>query len=70
MLTDFGDQLPAQAVEHLQQVMQSTARMNRLVQDLLDYSRLTRIEMSSAPVKVLAAVDEAVRSSMKNRAKE
>jgi PAS domain S-box-containing protein len=59
VLTDFASELPPQAVEYLHQVVQSAARMNRLVQDLLNYSRLTRIEMEPTPVKVITAVDGA-----------
>jgi PAS domain S-box-containing protein len=59
VLTDFGDQLPAQAIEYLQQSLQATGRMNRLVQDLLNYSRLSRIDFQPAPVKLANAVDEA-----------
>ena len=59
VLTDFGDQIPAAAIEHLQQVVQASQRMNRLVQDLLNYSRLSRVEMDLKPVKVGKVVDEA-----------
>src|SRR5207302_1034506 len=37
----------------------STARMNRLVQDLLNYSRLSRIDVESLPVSVESAVADA-----------
>jgi signal transduction histidine kinase len=33
--------------------------MNRLVQDLLNYSRLSRMDIKPAPVKLAAAVEEA-----------
>ena len=59
ILTDFGKELPADVTELLQQVVKSTARMNRLVQDLLNYSRLTRMEMEPAPVNVAAAIRDA-----------
>ncbi|HWS18393.1 MAG TPA: ATP-binding protein, partial [Candidatus Elarobacter sp.] len=60
ILTDFGGQLPAQVQEYLQNIIQSASRMNRLVQDLLNYSRLSRIEIESSPVNVTAAVDAAI----------
>ncbi|MCU1256268.1 MAG: histidine kinase [Candidatus Angelobacter sp.] len=60
ILTDFGGQLPAQVQEYLQNIIQSAARMNRLVQDLLNYGRLSRIEIESAPVNVAAAVEAAI----------
>ncbi|MCU1220534.1 MAG: sensor signal transduction histidine kinase, partial [Candidatus Angelobacter sp.] len=60
ILTDFGGQLPAQVQEYLQNIIQSATRMNRLVQDLLNYGRLSRIEIESAPVNVAAAVEAAI----------
>lgn len=59
VLTDFGEQLPAEVLEHLQQVTRAAGRMNRLVQDLLNYSRLSRIEIQPAPMKLAKAVEEA-----------
>lgn len=59
ILTDFGKDLSAEVTELLQQVVQSTARMNRLVQDLLNYSRITRMEMQPAPVNVAVAIRDA-----------
>jgi PAS domain S-box-containing protein len=59
VLTDFGNELSPPVVEHLQQVVKAAGRMNRLVQDLLDYSRLTRIELPPSRVKVITAINEA-----------
>jgi PAS domain S-box-containing protein len=59
ILTDFGDKLPAEASELLQNIIQSAGRMNRLVQDLLNYSRLSRIEIEPTPVSVAETVQRA-----------
>jgi PAS domain S-box-containing protein len=59
ILEDFGEALPAQAKEYLQQIVSSTARMNRLVQDLLNYGRLSRIELDIGPVNVESVINEA-----------
>ena len=59
VLTDFKEQLPEQVVELLGNVALSATRMNRLVEDLLNYGRLGRIEIESAPVSIAAAVKEA-----------
>ncbi|HLK52564.1 MAG TPA: HAMP domain-containing sensor histidine kinase, partial [Candidatus Angelobacter sp.] len=59
VLTDFRSQLPEQVVELLGNVTLSATRMNRLVEDLLNYSRLGRIEIESAPVSIAGAVKEA-----------
>jgi signal transduction histidine kinase len=61
VLTDFGSQLPPQAVELLQHVVESTTRMNRLVEDLLNYSRLSRIELKASAVNVAAVVKSATQ---------
>jgi PAS domain S-box-containing protein len=59
VLTDFRDKLPAPAIEHLQHVIRAAARMNHLVQDLLNYSRLSRMEIQPARVKLATAVEDA-----------
>ncbi len=66
VLTDFGGQLPPQVVELLQNVAQSASRMNRLVEDLLNYSRLGRIEVDSVPVNVAEAVKAATQQIDEN----
>ncbi len=47
---DYGETLDETAKEYLQQVMIASTRMNRLVQDLLNYGRLSRIEMSQQKI--------------------
>ena len=59
ILEEFGSQLPEQAKSYLHDVITATSRMNRLVQDLLDYSRLSRIDLAFLPVNVLTATLEA-----------
>jgi PAS domain S-box-containing protein len=56
ILTDFGGELPPQVGELLQNIITSSVRMNRLVQDLLNYSRLSRIEIKASRVNVAKAV--------------
>jgi PAS domain S-box-containing protein len=59
VLTDFGNELSPQVTDYLQQVLQSAARMNLLVQDLLSYSRLTRMELQPEAVNVSSAIRDA-----------
>jgi len=59
ILTDFGGQLPPPTIGLLKNIVQSSARMNRLVQDLLDYSRLSRIDIPSSTVNLAAAMKDA-----------
>jgi PAS domain S-box-containing protein len=59
ILEEFGENLPEQAKDYLHEVITAAGRMNRLVQDLLDYSRLARIDLEAAPVNVAAAIEDA-----------
>src|SRR5207302_3752689 len=52
ILEDFRDKIPGEAKEFLGQIVASTARMNRLVRDLLDYSRIATLELEATPVNV------------------
>ena len=61
VLTDFGNQLPPAAVEYLQHVIQATGRMNRLVRDLLSYSRMSRLEIKPEAVQVAKVIEDARR---------
>ncbi len=72
VLTDYSNQIPAEAIELLQNVGVAAARMNQLVSDLLDYSRLSRIEVESARVRVaaaLAAATEQIEDGLRDKIK-
>jgi PAS domain S-box-containing protein len=58
---DYGKQLDATAHDYLKEISDAAVRMNRLVQDLLDYSRLSREEMHLEPVSVAQAVSGALK---------
>lgn len=47
---DCGNTLDETAQDYLNEIMSASTRMNRLVQDLLDYGRLSRIDISPAAV--------------------
>jgi PAS domain S-box-containing protein len=57
---DFGEQLPQAAFEYLDEISKASVRMSHLVQDLLNYSRLSRIELPVTATSVKTAVQEAV----------
>jgi PAS domain S-box-containing protein len=59
-LEDFGQQLPAQAIAFLQKIVGNATRMDRLIQDILTYSRLTRAELSLQPVCLQKLVHDIV----------
>lgn len=65
LLKRFGAQLPEPARELLDHILQAGQRMDRLVLDLLAYSRLTREEVELAPLDLEALVDE-VLAAMKD----
>ena len=59
-IEDFGNGVPPEGIDYLNEVTAASKRMNRLVQDLLNFSRLSRIHFELGPVTLNGAVDEAV----------
>ena len=53
---DYGDRLDETATDYLNEISKAAVRMNRLVQDLLDYSRLSRVEFALKPTAVLPVI--------------
>src|SRR5579884_4111559 len=53
---DYGEVLDETATDYLNEISKAAVRMNRLVQDLLDYSRLSRVEFALKPTQVVGAV--------------
>jgi PAS domain S-box-containing protein len=58
VLEDYGDRLDADGRELLARINRNGQRMDRLIQDLLTFSRLTRREMKVEPVAVDRLVAE------------
>jgi PAS domain S-box-containing protein len=61
VMEDFGDQLPPGAREYLQLVIASSERMEHLISDLLQYSKISRTDIKCSPVDIRAAVEEALQ---------
>ncbi|HWC19562.1 MAG TPA: PAS domain S-box protein [Terriglobales bacterium] len=59
ILSDFAAKLPSEVKELLGHIATAAARMNRLVQDLLNYSRLSRMDLKLETVNVKAAITDA-----------
>ena len=57
---DFGSQLDPGAREYLSQIMDAATRMNRLVRDLLEYSRLGRRQIPVQAVSVIPLIRKVV----------
>jgi PAS domain S-box-containing protein len=66
-LEDYGEDVPAEGVECLNQVTAASKRMNRLVQDLLNFSRLSRIHFELQPVRLNYLVEEALQQLSEGR---
>ena len=62
LLEDCGNLLDARAREYAARIVEEAGCLDRLIQDLLAYSRLTRIELAIEPVDVRAVVDAALHA--------
>lgn len=49
VLTDYGDKIP-EGVDYLRRVVSAAARMDRLIQDVLAFARVSRQEIAVAPL--------------------
>jgi PAS domain S-box-containing protein len=58
---DYADKLDEMAMGYVNDIVAAATRMNQLVQDLLDYSRLGRAELGLQPVNVSQAVGRALQ---------
>jgi PAS domain S-box-containing protein len=61
LLEDHAEALDADGREYAQRIADAAERMDRLVQDLLAYSRLSRADLRLRPVSLALAVAEALR---------
>ena len=59
-IEDYGQNVDRGGLEYLDEVTAAAKRMNRLVQDLLNFSRLSRIQFEMQPVSVFEAVRQAI----------
>ena len=57
---DYGKSLDDTANDYLNRISSAAVRMNRLVQDLLNYSRLSRTELVPEPTELHSAVEAAL----------
>lgn len=60
LVEDYGDQLEETAREYADRIVAASGRMERLIQDLLAYSRLSKEEVVLLPVDLEGVVDEAI----------
>jgi PAS domain S-box-containing protein len=55
VVEDYGDRIP-EGLPHLKRVIDAAARLDRLIQDVLSFTRLSRAEIEVGPVDVEALV--------------
>jgi PAS domain S-box-containing protein len=61
VIEDFGNEIDPQARNYLERIVRNAGRMDRLVQDILTYSRVSRPEVKLQPVELSKLVPEIVR---------
>ncbi|WP_138502378.1 PAS domain-containing sensor histidine kinase [Nostoc sp. PA-18-2419] len=57
---DYSDRLDSNAQDYIQRIVASAERMDGLIQDLLDYSRLSRVEIKLRLLNLTDIVTEAI----------
>ncbi|WP_392535006.1 PAS domain S-box protein [Nostoc sp. C117] len=57
---DYGDLLDSDGQEYIQRIVTSAKRMDGLIQDLLDYSRLSRLEIKLRVLNLREIIAEAI----------
>jgi PAS domain S-box-containing protein len=60
VLEDFGEQLPEQARDYLQTIRGGAQRMGALIDDLLTFSRLSRLPLNKRPMNTASLVRDAL----------
>ncbi|HCF28240.1 MAG TPA: hybrid sensor histidine kinase/response regulator, partial [Cyanobacteria bacterium UBA11049] len=60
MLEDFADSLPPLGQEYTQRIVAAAHRLDKLIQDILRYSRLSRADLQRSRVNLSAVVAEAL----------
>ncbi len=60
LLEDFADSLPPLGQEYTQRIVAAANRLDKLIQDMLNYSRLSRADLQRSRVNLSAVVTEAL----------
>src|SRR6202008_2259833 len=61
LIEDHGSQLNPKAQHCVHRIQESATKMNRLLNDLLEYSRVSTGNLSVTPVDLSRITDEAIR---------
>jgi len=61
LLEDYGDKLDPTGQDYLRRIIRAGGSMERLIDDLLEYSRLGRVQVETRPTRVDAVFSEVLR---------
>jgi PAS domain S-box-containing protein len=61
LIEDAGHKLAPEEIKHLERILRAATRLDRLINDVLDYSRLSRAEVSVVPVELEKIVDDVLQ---------
>ena len=67
LLEDYGDRLDDQGIDYLKRIIRGSSRMDRLILDILTYSRLNRREVELRPICLDHLVREIVQQYPETR---
>jgi signal transduction histidine kinase len=59
--SDYAGQLPDEARKYLAHIEHNAAQMTKLIDDMLEFSRMGRVVLTRTPVRMRALVDDVVR---------
>lgn len=61
LLEDYSDVLDEKGIEYAERIKNSSQKMDKLINDLLAYSRITREEIELQRIKIRSALDKAIK---------
>jgi PAS domain S-box-containing protein len=61
LIEDFGDTLPAQASDYLHRIRKASLRLDKLIQEILTYSRVARSELDVHPIELEPLIHEMIQ---------
>ena len=60
LMEDYGDHLDPEAADYIHRIARASRRMELLINDLLEFSRLSREDVRPHPLSLKVAIDEAL----------
>jgi PAS domain S-box-containing protein len=59
---EYGEKIPGEGQEYLRRIANSASRLDSLIQDVLNYSKIVRAELKLEPVEPQAFIEEIIES--------